>query len=101
MWCALAIASDLGKATYAGRSLVKMTSPTCDTVFSRSYTHNVLAPASTGSAAGQLTPAPNPTPDTPNAAPGPTVVVEQPDGSSRVMRTYRRPDGTVVFIPEN
>jgi len=28
--------------------------PTCHTVFSRSYTHNVLAPASTGAAGGLL-----------------------------------------------
>lgn len=28
--------------------------PTCHTVFSRSYTHNVLAPASTGTAGGLL-----------------------------------------------
>jgi hypothetical protein len=37
-----------------GDDCYSMTSPTCHTVFSRSYTHNVLAPASTGSAAGLL-----------------------------------------------
>jgi hypothetical protein len=27
------------------------------------------------------------------------VVVEQPNGSSKMMRTYRLPDGTVMFVP--
>jgi hypothetical protein len=33
------------------------------------------------------------------ATPGPIVVMEQPDGSSKMMRTYRLPDGTVMFVP--
>jgi hypothetical protein len=30
---------------------------------------------------------------------GPLVMVEQPDGSSKVMRTYRLPDGMVMSVP--
>jgi hypothetical protein len=35
----------------------------------------------------------------PSLTPGPIVVIEQPDGSSKLMRAYRTPDGTVVYVP--
>jgi hypothetical protein len=41
-------------------------------------------------ASAGATPVPAPTP-------GPLVVVQQPDGSSRTMRAYRWPDGSVAY----
>jgi hypothetical protein len=70
------------------------------------------APPASTQAPSRSEPPPPPQPAPPQIAtpgsgtepdtPGPVVIFEQPDGQpGKLMRTYRQPDGTVIFVPES